>query len=272
MKNVRPYGKVIFFLVLLTLLDFLLRKGFVGHFLSSPLPQNINVLILFTVFAGVAWLITKRFAVSDHMRLDDLGISVSRLNQRDFFVGFLLGVVLWGIVSISQSLLAGFSWELRTDFNPLTLIHGLLFIFIADLGTELYMRGYPLAGLEKGLGAKVAIAIMVFFEVVKSFVYNFGGDIFFYAVLIPVLHIVFFSIMYFKTRRLGVSLGVHTGANFITICIFDLRTEQPGQAIPSGVFQANADLETLSMHALQLPWVVMAVVLSVVTYVWWVRR
>ncbi len=258
--------------MLLTLIDFLFRKGLVGHFLPFVLPLNLNILLLFAMFTGCAWFITKRFAQSDQMRLNDLGISLSKSNQIDFFIGFVVGTVLWGIVSLSQSLFTGFSWVLRPDFNALTLIHGLVFIFIADLGTELFTRGYPLIKLEEGFGAKAAIAIMVFFEVLKSLAFNIGSDLLLYAVLIPTLHIVFFSIIYFKTRRLGASLGVHTGANFITISVFDLRIEQPGQAIPAGIFQADADLETLSLHALQLPWVVMALMFSIATYIWWTRK
>ena len=197
---------------------------------------------------------------------------MSKPNQFDFLIGFLVGVVLWGIVSLSQSYFAGFSWVLRPDFNAITLIHGLVFIFIADLGTELYTRGYPLIKLEEGFGAKMAIAIMVFFEIFKSFAYSPGGDLFYYAIIIPVLHIVFFSIIYFKTRRLGASLGVHTGANLVSISIFDLREEQSGQIIPSGIFQADAELENLSIHALQIPWVVMATLFIVATYIWWVKK
>ena len=272
MNTMKSFIKTILFLGLVTLLDFLLRKGFIGHFLPFSLPQNLNVLLLFAVFAAGAWWITRQFGRSDQWSLNDLGISLSKTNQWEFFMGFWVGVLLWGVVALSQSFFAGFSWVLRPDFNAFTLVHGLIFIFIADLGTELYTRGYPLTKLEEGFGAKVAIGIMVFFEVLKSTVFNMGNDLFMYAVIIPTLHIVFFSIVYFKTRRLGASLGIHTGANFITISIFDLRIEQPGQAIPAGIFQANADLETLSIHALQMPWVAMALIFSVVTYCWWVKK
>ena len=205
------------------------------------------------------------------MSMNDLGISLSRRNQFEFIVGFFVGVGLWGIVSICQSFSADFSWVLRPDFDPLTLIHGLLFIFVADLGTELYTRAYPLSKLGAGFGARMAILIMVLIEVGKSVGYNYGSDLLLYAVLIPVLHIVFFSIIYFKTKRLGASLGVHTGANFITISIFDLRPAQPGQAIPAGLFQADTGLESLSVHALQLPWVVMAILFSAAMYFWWIN-
>ena len=268
----KPAVKAILFLILLALLDFLLRKGFVSHFIPFPLPSNLSALLLFTVFAGCAWFITKWYARSDNMSMSDLGISLSRSNQYDLTAGFAVGVVLWGIVALSQSVFAGFSWVLRPDFNWLSLLYGLFFIFIADLGTELYMRGYPLVKLEEGFGAKMAVVIIVLVEVLKSVAFNFGSDLFLYAVIIPVLHVLFFSIIYFKTRRLGASLGIHIGANFITISIFDLRPEQAGQVIPSGLFQANTDLENLSVHALQLPWVVMAVLFSIAVYVWWVKK
>ena len=117
-----------------------------------------------------------------------------------------------------------------------------------------------------------AIVIMVFFVGCKSISFDQSGPLLFYAILIPVLHTVFFSIIYFKTKRLGAALGVHTGANFITISIFDLRIEQTGQAIPAGLFQSSTNLESLSIHALQLPYVVMAVAFSVAVYLWYKRR
>ncbi len=268
----KPILKGLSFLLVLTLFDFLLRKGFLGHFVPFILPYNLNVLLLFTLFAGSAWLITKRFAKSDGMRLNDLGVSLSKKNRSEFLLGFLVGIFLWGLVSISQSLITGFSWELRPDFNPISLLYGLIFIFIADLGTELYMRAYPLRKIEASYGAKMAVAVLVIFEIIKSLAYSVGGDLFFYALLIPVLHIAFFSFIYFKTKRLGASLGIHTGANFITISIFDIRTAHPNQAIPSGLFQADRDLENFSIHALQMPWVIMAFLFCLVTYFWWTKK
>ena len=119
---------------------------------------------------------------------------------------------------------------------------GLYSFFIADLGTELYTRGYPLARFRDSFGANGAIAIMTLFVAVKSFSTSVDGELLLYTILIPALHTIFFSIIYFKTRRLGGAVGVHTGANFITISIFDLRTEQAGQTIPAGIFQPDVDL------------------------------
>ncbi len=267
----KPFVKGILFIMLITLFNFLFRKGLIASFIPFMLPLNLNFLFLFTLFAVFALLVTKWFAKSDEMRLSDLGISFSRRNHLEFFTGFLVGVLLWGIVSISQSLIAGFSWVLRPDLSMLSLIHGLCFIFIADFGTELYTRGYGLTKFEESFGAKFAIIMMVFFVSLKSFSFNLEGSLLFYTILIPALHTVFFSIIYYKTKRLGASLGLHTGANFVTISVFDLRIEEPHQVIPAGVFKSSADLESLSIHALQLPWVLMAIVLSVVVYIWWVK-
>jgi len=268
----RPFLKAILFLVILTLLEILLRKGLIANFIPIGLPMNATILLLFLAFALSAWLISKRFCTADKITLKNLGISLDKSNRFEFLYGFIIGVVLWGIVAICQSLLAGFSWEFRPDFMPATLLYGLLFIFIADLGTELYARGYPLTKLKESVGGKAAIIIMVCFFALKSFSFERQGELLFYSMLIPALHTVFFSIIYFKTKRLGASLGLHTGANFITISIFDLRVAQPNQAIPAGLFQANVELETLSLHALQLPWVLVAVLLSIITYLWWRKK
>jgi len=220
----------------------------------------------------LAWLITKWYAKSDQLSLTSLGISFNRKNCFEFLYGFLIGVLLWGGVSICQSFFAGFSWELRPDVGYFNLIYGLVFIFIADLGTELFTRGYPLTILKNKFGAHTAIAIIAFCTGLNSFFVDAQGELLLYAVLIPVLHIVFFSFIYLKTKRLGASLGVHTGANFITISIFDLRPGQANQAIPSGMFQSNVELDSLSLTALQLPWVVMASLFSIAVYIWWRRK
>lgn len=264
----KPFLKAILFLAILTALDFLLRKGLVGFYLPFQLPAGLNILLLFTLFAVCSWLATKWFAKSDGESLNDLGISLNPQNRLEFLYGFLVGVGLWAIVSIAQSLTAGFTWEVRPDANLYNLLYGLLFIFIADLGTELFTRGYPLTRLKDSVGEMAAIAIMVFIVGLKSFSTEVEGELLFYSILIPALHTVFFSIIYFKTKRLGAALGVHTGANFVTISIFDLRVEQAGQAIPSGIFQPAAELETLSLTAIQLPWILMVIGFSVLVYVW----
>jgi len=267
----RPFFKAIFFLVILTILDFLLRKGLVANFIPFQLPRNFTMLFLFTLFAFSSWLITKWFCKKDKMALADLGISFDSKNRFEFLYGFLIGFALWAIVSIVQSYTAGFSWELRTNISIFNILYGLIFIFIADLGTELFTRGYPLKRLEDSFGANAAIMIMVFIVGLKSYSFEAEGELLIYIILIPALHTIFFSIIYFKTKRLGAALGIHTGANFVTISVFDLRIEQPSQAIPSGIFKSNVDLETLSLTALQLPWVFMALIFSVVTYFWWIN-
>lgn len=272
-KRMKPFWKAFLFLILLTILDFLLRKGFVAFLIPFQLPLNLNVFVVFALFAACAWLITKWFCKRDGIDLSDIGIALSAENRREFFYGFLVGVGVWAIVSIIQAVSAGFSWELRPEgLSLFNVLYGLVFIFVADLGTELYVRGYPLTRLKDSVGAMNAIAIMVVFVGLTSFSFGVQGELLLYTMVIPALHIVFFSIIYFKTKRLGASLGVHTGANFITISIFDLRTAQPNQAIPSGIFQPNAELETLSLTALQMPWVLGAILFSIAVYFWWVKE
>ena len=243
-----------------------------AFFIPIKLPQNTMILVLFTLFTIAAWFASKWFCKKDGQGLQQLGISFNSKNRFDFLYGFLVGLVLWVIVSLTQGTAAGFSWILRPDFKIFNLIYGLIFIFVADLGTELFTRGYPLTRLKDSFGANVAIFIMVFFVSLKSFSNDIGGELLFYSILIPALHTVFFSIIYFKTKRLGAAVGVHTGANFATISIFDLRITQPNQAIPSGIFEPNVSLETLSMTSLQLPMVFMAILFSVIVYFWWTRK
>lgn len=251
------------------MLDFLLRKGIVAFLIPFKFPPGFMFAFLFAVFSLLAWLITKRFCRSDNLKMQDLGISLNWKNRFDFSAGFSLGVLLWAIVSLIQSVLAGFSWTLRADFIIADVIFGLIFIFIADLGTELFTRGYPLTKFEESFNARTAIIIMVFFVGLKSFSFNLGGELLLYTMLIPALHTIFFSMIYFKTRRLGGALGVHTGANLVTISIFDLRPEEQAQAIPAGIFQPTADLDSLPLFMLQLPYIIMAILFSGAVFYWW---
>jgi membrane protease YdiL (CAAX protease family) len=264
--------KVFAYLSILTFLHFAFRKGLLPIPIPIPLPQDFIMLIFFSLFTLLAWFVTKRFAKSDEKSLEDLGISFKAKNRMEFLYGFFVGVVLWGIVSFAQSFLAGFSWVVRPDISVFNVVYGLLFIFIADLGTELYFRGYPLTKLKDSFGSSAAIVVMVFFSGLLSFSIEAEPEILFYSMIIPALHTLFFSIIYFKTKRLGAAVGLHTGANFITISIFDLRIEQPNQAIPAGIFQSDVDIETLSLFEVQLPWVLMALALSIVVYFWWKKK
>ena len=268
----KAFVKAIAFLLLLTLLDFLLRQGLILQFLPIPLPQSFAIILVYSLFVGAAWFISRSFCNREGNDLKDLGIAFDSSNRRDFYIGMLVGVGLWALVSIIQAFTAGFSWELRPEISLFNILFGLIFIFIADLGTELYTRGYPLTRFKDSFGATIAILIMTIFVGLKSYRPNLEPELLFYSITIPALHTIFFSIIYFKTKRLGAAVGVHTGANFVTISIFDLRPEQVGQTIPAGIFQPNTDLETLSLNALQLPWVFVAIAFSIATYFWWVKE
>ncbi|MCT4625086.1 MAG: hypothetical protein N4A46_15790 [Schleiferiaceae bacterium] len=262
----KPIVRALVFIILLTLLDFALRKGVLP--IPIPLPKNITFFILYTVFAVLSWFITKRFAKRDKLSMQDLGIDFKTANRLDFLKGFGVGVALWAIVAFAQAQLAGFSWILRPDVGIFNIAYGLLFIFIADLGTELHSRGYALTIFKNNFGVNMAILAMVFITSLRSFDPQLDGEFLLYAMIIPALHTIFFSFIYFKTKRLGASLGLHAGANFITISIFDLRESALDQPIPSGLFQASESLENLSLTSLQIPWVIMPLLLSIATYVW----
>lgn len=266
-RFIRP----IYFLAILLILDFLLRQGIVAYFIPFKLPAFLTAFVLFTIFAILSLVITKWFTKKENTSLSGLGITFSLKNKRDFLYGFLIGVLLWASVSISQSWLTGFSWRLETEINFLNIFLGLIFIFIADLGTEVFTRGYALTSFKNQWGGFTAITFMVFFVGLKSYTPNVNGELLFYLMLIPALHTVFFSIIYLKTKRLGGALGVHTGANFVTISLFDLRPEQSNQLIPEGIFRSNIDFYTVSITILQLPYVVMAILLSMAVYYWWKR-
>ncbi len=261
--------RTIFFLLILLILDIALRKGLLLHFLPFPFPQQFSGLFFYLVFALIALYLTRKFGQKDGMSLRDLGISFAAENRKDFGWGMLWGIGLWGILSLVQGFTAGFSWIIRPDFSLFGVVYGLIFIFIADLGTELYYRGYPLTTLKNGFGHKLAIVFMVLFVGLISYSPGAEGELLMYVMLIPALHTLFFSIIYFKTGRLGAALGIHTGANFVTISVFDLRPGQASQSIPSGIFQPNTDIHGLSLTALQLPWVILAILFSAAVYFWW---
>lgn len=268
MHKKHPY-KAILFLFLLWLFDVLFRAGLIGHLFSIPIQGKMGGLIMYTLFAGMAWGATRLFCRWDQIRFADLGISLGRNNRREFWFGLLVGIIFWAIISYFQGLISGFSWTIQEDILIPNLLFGLLFIFVADLGTELFMRGYPMIRFREAYGPPVAIFLLSLFVGLKSLSPNLSGELLGYAILIPVLHNVFFSIIYLRTKRLGGSLGVHIGANFVSICIFDLDGEQAGELIPHGFIQPDRAIEELSMHTLQLPYVIGAVIFSVLVFYFW---
>lgn len=265
-KTLKP---ALLFLLAVLIADFLFRKGFIMILIPVGLPPGVSALILYALFTFFAWLATKFFTKSEGQRPADLGISFSEANRSQFIYGFLAGIILWGLVVLSQAYFAGFNWIWREDVSVSSVLYGLLFIFIADWGTELFDRGYGLSKLQSGLGSIWAIGILAGFVGLRSISFNADWELLLYGMLIPILHALFFSFIYFKTKRLGASLGLHTGANFVSISIFDLRDSHPNQAIASGLFQADTSLDQLSMHALQLPWVAMAMMVVLATWFWW---
>ena len=129
-------------------MDILLRQGYAAFLIPVKLPQQVFTFGCYALFALLALFITFLFSRMDKTSLPELGIVTDKKNRIDFFYGFLIGVFLWTLVSLFQSLWAGFDWQLVTEIDFTALLYILVFIFIADLGTELFTRGYPLAGLK----------------------------------------------------------------------------------------------------------------------------
>lgn len=136
----KPFLKAFFFLLVVWIFDLLLRMGLILHFIPFQLPSNFTLLVLFLLFVLVSYFITRWFCKKDHIKTKDLGTNYDLKNRLDFLYGFIIGFVLWAVVSLLQLWMAGFSWELRTNISFYHIIYGLIFIFIADLGTELFTR------------------------------------------------------------------------------------------------------------------------------------
>lgn len=262
----KPVYKSFLYLIILTVLDFSLRKGALP--LPLPLPKQLSLFLLFFLFAVIALFLTKKFSNSDNLSLTDLGISLAQNNRTDFLKGLGVGIFLWGLVAISQSFTASFSWVFRPEINGYQIAYGLLFVFVADVGTELYYRGYALTQFKNHWGAIAAITFMVLFSGFRSFSFEAEGELLFYMMIIPALHTIFFSLIYFKTKRMGAAIGIHTGANFITNSIFDLRPTQANAAIPEGMLEPTIDITTVSLTSLHGPYVLMAILFSLAIYFW----
>lgn len=259
----KPYLNALAFLLLAWILEFLFRMGLLLHIFPLELSGEIGGFSMFACFTVLLLLLTHFMAKKDASSLSQLGINFKRRNRLDFLWGCIAGIVLWAVVSQVQAYSAGFTWEIRPSFQPVNLLLGFFFIFIADLGTELFYRGYPLTELDKSWGAPISIGVMVAFVGLKSFSPNLELDLQLYTMIIPALHTIFFSIIYLKTKRIGGALGLHTGANFVTISLFDLRHDNDAQFIPSGWLQPDTTLDDLSLNALQWPWIAMPILLSI---------
>ena len=129
MRNSKPFIRAALFLLILTILDFLFRKGLIAFIIPVALPPNWAGLALFTLFALAGWQVTRWFCKTEQTGMRDLGISFNSRNRLDFYIGFLVGVGIWAAVSLIQGITAGFSWELRTEISLYNILYGLVFIF-----------------------------------------------------------------------------------------------------------------------------------------------
>ena len=157
----KSYLKASFFLVIVYILDLILRKGMIP--IPLPFPSHLSYLILYALFAILVWFITKRFARSDGQSLSDLGVDFRWKNRRDFLWGLAIGIIFWGAISLIQAWIADTKWIVRPGVSLFSVIYGFVFIFLADLGTELYFRAYPLTKFKENYGSGLAILIMTIF-------------------------------------------------------------------------------------------------------------
>lgn len=253
--------KAFSFLAILSVLDMTLRDGVLERLFGDVSSTFLLAFVFYSLFAALALTITVWFCRWDGIRLKTLGIGLDRTNRRDFLCGLVLGVIVWSLVSFTVSASAGFSWEFQLGNALINMWIGLIFIFIADLGTELYVRGYGLTGLKTVFGPYVAIAAISTLVGLRSYSPSVPSETLFYVVLIPTLHAILFSIVYFKTGRLGASVGIHTGGNFATISLFDFGRK-------GGLLHPDIDIQALSIHSIQLPFVAAALLLIVFVCVW----
>ncbi len=261
----------IVFLLLMAGLSWLMRTGGVLMFLPA-LPQPYTLYALYGLFAVAALLITAWFCKRDGLSLRQLGIGVDRNNRRDFVWGLLIAIALWGAMALVMTVTAGIRWQWHPEFLFPNLIIGLVFIFVADLGTEVAYRGYGLTRLSQGIGPWPAILCIAVFVGLQAYSPGRQESMQVYAMLIPALHAVFFALLYLYTGRLGASVGLHTGGNLASISLFDFDGNVPGQLIPAGVFQPGETVMTNSAHAIQLPFVITALLIILALVLLWRRR
>lgn len=197
--------------------------------LSAALAELASLIALVVAVLGVSWIVDRR-------RFSDLGVGLDQEWRREFGVGLAVGAAMVVLVATAILLTVGeITGTFRTRdgalFANLSVPVGLLvaasyFLAIGVL-EELLFRGYLLVNVAEGariaLDSRRAVLLAVG---VSAALFGLAHASNPSASVVSTLNITLFGLLlggaYVFTDSLALSIGLHTGWNFLLGPIFGL--------------------------------------------------
>ncbi len=200
--------------------------AFVLYLITGSYTRGIAETVLIMAIAAIlsVWLSARYF---DRRSLRDLGIRLNRTWWFEFSLGLLISAVAMLFIFITEW---SFGWlevgryvwdNPVSPYWPLYLGGYLLLMLLVGFYEELMFRGYQLTNLLEGLSVKGQPTqwTMTGAVVVSSILFGAGHVENPNVSLLSIINIIIAGIMlaipFLVTGRLGLSIGLHAGWNFV---------------------------------------------------------
>ena len=217
------HGLLLIFLTMLMAFVIFIALAIIGIQISTTvegIPKVAEILISFPSIL-IATFIAR--AVLDHRSIQSMGFFVDRQMFLDLLVGFLIPMLLMGLIFLTEwgfgwLRIEAFSWDtsLQGDW-VLGLVGSFGYFIVIGFQEELIFRGYQLQYLIEGLNlTKGLLLSSLFFACAHLFNP--------YASIQSTLGIfasgLFLAYGWIRTRQLWLPIGLHIGWNFFEGVIF----------------------------------------------------
>lgn len=155
--------------------------------------------------------------------IDALGIIPNRRRLYQFFLGFLVMMLIVLLTISIETFMAQIQWSFHGEINYTAIFDALIYHLRSALTEDLVFRGALLYILIQRAGAKKALLLSaIFFGIYHVFSYGMVG-----SGIIPILYVTLvtgltgyiWAYLFYKTKSIMMPLGFHIGYN-MTMSLF----------------------------------------------------
>ena len=188
----------------------------IAMMIAGLVPQLDNPLFFFSLSLLLSFIFLRR----EGKKLGSIGFiprTMGHYFQLSF--GLIIGLTMLILTAIATFFLTGDSWQYVGNINPALIGSTLLNCLLSAFVQEFVFRGYPFQTLYRHYGFWVAqLLVMVPFGLmhVNS---TMGMADFMLTMLTTGTGSFLFGLLYARTGKLFLPIGVHTGWNFAQVLI-----------------------------------------------------
>ncbi|MDM8172865.1 CPBP family intramembrane metalloprotease [Olivibacter sp. LS-1] len=178
-------------------------------------------------------------------------IPKNSMNYLQLFLGLGIGVLMLIVTASLTFLLTGDQWVFSDRINAGPILTIFLNCFCSSFAQEFVFRGYPFQSLHRHYGAWPAqLVVMVPFGLMHVHLAMPFGD-FMLTLLTTGVGSLLFGLLYLKTKKLFLPIGLHTGWNFAQTLI--PRTS-PGEI--DGIIHVTQSQHHYNFFTVVLPYLI----------------